>query len=117
MAIAFKPSGQGITDEGGILGQSELARFVPKEVFPLNNPQTDIPRIAKDEKLIRLIEAAVHDIPTSHTINLGDAREMSEIEPESVHLVVTSPPYWTLKEYRDSDGQMGHIDDYEKFLN
>lgn len=31
--------------------------------------------------------------------------------------MVTSPPYWTLKEYRDSDGQMGHIDDYEEFLD
>jgi DNA modification methylase len=30
--------------------------------------------------------------------------------------VVTSPPYWTLKEYRGSKGQMGHIEDYEEFL-
>ena len=35
---------------------------------------------------------------------------------QSVHLVVTSPPYWTLKEYRDSDGQLGHIANYEDFL-
>jgi DNA modification methylase len=41
---------------------------------------------------------------------------MDELAPESVHLVVTSPPYWTLKEYRDSKGQMGHIGDYEEFL-
>jgi DNA modification methylase len=41
---------------------------------------------------------------------------MDELAPESVHLVVTSPPYWTLKEYRDSKGQMGHIEDYEEFL-
>jgi DNA modification methylase len=33
-----------------------------------------------------------------------------------VHLVVTSPPYWTLKEYRASAGQLGHVDDYEAFL-
>jgi len=43
-------------------------------------------------------------------------RRLSELEAESVHLVVTSPPYWTLKEYRDSQGQMGHIEDYEEFL-
>jgi len=94
----------------------DLTPFVPPEVFPLDNPQTDIPRIAKDEKLIRLIEEAVRQIPTVHTLNLGDARGMSELEAESVHLVVTSPPYWTLKEYRDSQGQMGHIEDYEEFL-
>ncbi|HHL38978.1 MAG TPA: site-specific DNA-methyltransferase [Deltaproteobacteria bacterium] len=41
---------------------------------------------------------------------------MSFLEPRSVHLVVTSPPYWTLKEYRRSEGQMGFIEDYELFL-
>jgi DNA modification methylase len=41
---------------------------------------------------------------------------MHALEPGSVHLVVTSPPYWTLKEYRDSAGQMGHIEDYDSFL-
>ena len=35
---------------------------------------------------------------------------------ESVHLVLTSPPYWTLKEYRDSQGQLGHIEGYDEFL-
>ncbi len=93
-----------------------LAPFVPAEVYPLDNPQTDIPRIAKDHVLIRLIEEAVRGIPTRHTLNLGDARGMSELAPESVHLVLTSPPYWTLKEYRDSAGQMGHIGDYDQFL-
>lgn len=41
---------------------------------------------------------------------------MPEITDESIHLVVTSPPYWTLKNYRDHPGQLGHIDDYENFL-
>lgn len=36
---------------------------------------------------------------------------------DSVHLVVTSPPYWTLKKYRDCDGQLGAIADYEGFLS
>ncbi|MCJ7457430.1 MAG: site-specific DNA-methyltransferase [candidate division Zixibacteria bacterium] len=35
---------------------------------------------------------------------------------ESIHLIVTSPPYWTLKKYHDHPDQMGHIKDYEKFL-
>ncbi|HEV3447275.1 MAG TPA: aldo/keto reductase [Gemmataceae bacterium] len=37
---------------------------------------------------------------TCHRLRLGDARDLSWIPDESVHLVVTSPPYWTLKEYR-----------------
>jgi DNA modification methylase len=94
----------------------DLARFVPADVYPLNNPQTDIPRIAKDKKLTRLIEDAVRKIPTRHVLNLGDARAMSKLALGSVHLVVTSPPYWTLKEYRDSEGQMGHIENYDEFL-
>ena len=94
----------------------DLTEYVPKEVSPLANPQTDIPRIAKDEGLTRLIDQAVQRIPTYHNILLGDARRMEVLKPESVHLVLTSPPYWTLKDYRDSEGQMGHIEDYEEFL-
>ena len=33
-----------------------------------------------------------------------------------MHLVLTSPPYWTLKECRDSAAQLGHIEDYDEFL-
>jgi site-specific DNA-methyltransferase (adenine-specific) len=53
--------------------------------------------------------------PNSITIHKGDAREMDWLEPESVHLVLTSPPYWTLKEYPDNPDQMGSIADYERF--
>jgi DNA modification methylase len=94
-----------------------LADYVPAEVLPLNNPQTDIPRIAKDERLTRLINDAIQTIPTTHWLNHGDARQISGLPASSVQLVVTSPPYWTLKEYRRSSGQMGHIEDYEQFLD
>jgi site-specific DNA-methyltransferase (adenine-specific) len=53
---------------------------------------------------------------TTHRIRLGDAREMAWLADESVHLVVTSPPYWTLKEYVRNAGQLGHVEDYEAFL-
>lgn len=53
----------------------------------------------------------------SHRLIHGDARSFSNIKNESVHLVVTSPPYWTLKRYNDSPLQMGHIEDYELFLD
>ncbi len=54
---------------------------------------------------------------TRHRLRLADARDLSWISDESVHLVVTSPPYWTLKNYAPSAGQMGHIGDYEAFLD
>ena len=100
-----------------VSNEGRLADFVPVEVFPLNNPQTDLPRIAKDARLVHLIEEAVQQLPTSHALRLADARAMDEVQPSSVHLVLTSPPYWTLKEYRDSEGQMGHIEDYDEFLS
>jgi modification methylase len=53
---------------------------------------------------------------TSHTLRLGDARDLSGIPDESVHLIVTSPPYWTLKEYPRTTGQLGATEDYESFL-
>lgn len=75
-------------------------------------------------KKYREINAVLRTVPwpapydvTTHQLHLGDARDLSWIPDESVHLVVTSPPYWTLKEYRRSQGQMGHIEDYEKFLD
>mgnify|MGYP003513132810 CR=1 FL=1 len=52
-----------------------------------------------------------------HRLHVGDAREVLASLPEaSVHLVVTSPPYWTLKRYEDTPGQLGHIEDDEAFL-
>ena len=53
---------------------------------------------------------------TIHRTRLGDARNLSWIPDESVHLVVTSPPYWTLKKYEDRSGQLGDIEEYEAFL-
>jgi len=54
---------------------------------------------------------------TKHRLHLGDARDLSWIPDGSVHLVVTSPPYWTLKEYAPGNrDQMGHFKDYEHFL-
>jgi site-specific DNA-methyltransferase (adenine-specific) len=58
---------------------------------------------------------ARHTTPLKHTLRCGDARELNWIPDTSVHLVVTSPPYWTLKEYRDHPHQLGHVQDYEEF--
>ena len=54
---------------------------------------------------------------TQHVLVQGDARDMAFIPKESIHLVVTSPPYWNLKRYNDNPAQMGHISDYECFVS
>jgi DNA modification methylase len=96
--------------------ESDLREWVPKELRSLANPQTAIPAIAKDTRLMRLIDNAIRSIPTTHRLLLRDARSLGDLSPNSVHLVLTSPPYWTLKEYRHCDGQLGHIADYDTFL-
>jgi modification methylase len=83
-------------------------------------PSKTEPTIAKKFEALAAATPATHPLPqTTHRIFLGDAREMKELAPtESVHLVVTSPPYWTLKEYDGGAGedQLGHVEDYESFL-
>ena len=56
------------------------------------------------------------DLKTQHRIILGDARKMDGIGDESVHLVVTSPPYWQIKDY-GNEKQIGFHDSYEKYIN
>ncbi len=53
---------------------------------------------------------------TIHRLINGDARELAFVNDASVHLVVTSPPYWNLKRYNENPDQLGHIQDYEAFL-
>ena len=53
---------------------------------------------------------------TIHRLINGDSRDLSFLDDESVHLVVTSPPYWNLKRYNEISDQMGHIQDYDAFL-
>jgi site-specific DNA-methyltransferase (adenine-specific) len=45
----------------------------------------------------------------------GDARHLDWIHDESIHLVLTSPPYWTLKDYNRHPDQLGDVADYETF--
>jgi DNA modification methylase len=91
-----------------------LADLLPEDLRNLADPQTDLPRIAKDRKLTALIESVVREVPTHHDLRQGDARNL---QAESVQLVLTSPPYWTLKEYRKSEGQLGFVEDYEAFVS
>ena len=53
---------------------------------------------------------------TDHIVYHGDARDLSFIPDESVHLVLTSPPYWNLKEYLGDENQLGKIEDYDVFI-
>ena len=90
--------------------------LLPVWTRDLADLQTAIPELAKDPKRLAELDCLLGEIPTLHRSICGDARDLAGIVPNSIHLVLTSPPYWTLKEYRDSEGQMGHLQDYEQFL-
>jgi len=106
-----------------------------------------VPRIAETDESCQAVAAVLNDLPqadnevgavekmlrangllrnlpwpapfdqTTHQFHLGDARDLSWLKNESVHLVVTSPPYWTLKEYEHTASQLGDIEDYEIFVS
>ena len=58
----------------------------------------------------------INDIKTNHKIIRGDSRQMNELPNNSVNLVITSPPYWQLKDY-GTDDQIGYNDSYENYIN
>jgi len=95
-----------------------LEALVPPEAhaLALADEQKAIPALAKDVRMTRALEEAVRQYPTHHELFLGDSRHLQEIPDESVHLAVTSPPYWTLKQYPSQEAQLGRVEEYEHFL-
>jgi site-specific DNA-methyltransferase (adenine-specific) len=82
--------------------------------------ETREPTVARKFRERDLALAAQPDIlRTRHELYLGDARSMPELNraTRQVQLVVTSPPYWTLKEYDGNagDAQLGSVHDYRQF--
>ena len=97
-----------------------LEELVPAHLMELarRDAQRSIPAMAKDKDQMESIERLLSEVPTAHRLLLGDSRQsITGMAEESVHLAITSPPYWTLKEYEDHPGQLGHIDDYDEFLD
>jgi DNA modification methylase len=95
----------------------DLEAKLPDWARQIADLQTAILRLAKDAIRLAELDAIAGELETTHRSVRGDARQLLGIESNSVHLVLTSPPYWTLKEYRDTDGQIGHVEDYDEFLN
>lgn len=91
--------------------------WVPRRACEIENHQTGLPLIAKNKSLVKEIEGLLPKIPTHHNIFNGDARSLEFVPSNSVHLVLTSPPYWTLKDYHKHPDQLGYIEDYEAFLD
>jgi modification methylase len=96
------------------------------EVISLRGQTPDLPLNDNTPDALKIYRAANEQFrqvrwpepfrSTTHVLKLGDARNLDGIADRSVHLIVTSPPYWTLKKYESSIGQLGDVEDYEDFL-
>ena len=62
-----------------------------------------------------------------NTVHYKDARDMSEVDDNSIRLIITSPPYWNIKDYEldgtqenthsnKVEGQIGDINDFDKYI-
>ena len=74
-----------------------------------------LPTLARDAMFIARVQELVAKEPTTHRLRRGDARDLSFLPDASVQLAVTSPPYWTLKEYNHVAGQLGDVQAYQEF--
>ncbi len=97
--------------------EATLEAYLPAALVPELDGfgQETIPRIARSRSSIDSIREALSRVPTRHLIRQADSRRFEGVADESVHLVLTSPPYWTLKEYPPREGQLGAVADYEEF--
>ena len=92
-----------------------LDNILPERWKSLHNLQTALPKLAKDREATTEIASLIGKVPTQHKLILGDARTR-KMGSNTVHLVVTSPPYWTLKKYPRAEGQLGRMESYDDFL-
>jgi len=115
-ATAALPKFSSLDEDEIVFNPQDLGPYLPEGLRKSAISQTEIPEIARQPELVALLESALSVLPTTHYLIHGDARHMHQLRSESVHLVLTSPPYWTLKRYDESDGQLGHVANYEKFL-
>lgn len=106
------------------MGESvDFTEYVPESCEnllekPDKDLKSDLPTLARDEARMGEVEQAVKELPSHHDLHLRDARDLSFLDEESVELIVTSPPYFDIKDYENGTGgedQLGDIENYEQF--
>lgn len=78
---------------------------------------TEEERKKKAEKEKKLIEKHWNDVShnnTTHRIIIGDSRDMKSVKESSVHLIITSPPYFNAKDYSQWSTLKDYLKDMEK---
>jgi modification methylase len=94
----------------------EAAAKVLEDLPLADNTEGAVEKMLRANAILRHLPWPKPFDETTHRFRGGDARDLSWLPNESVQLVVTSPPYWTLKEYEPHTCQLGAIANYEAFL-
>ncbi len=115
--LRTKPNGHPLQEDLFANGRAKRTTLrAPSLPLEDNTPEAMQALLAANRHYRQIEWPAPHN-RTTHRLHRGDARDLSWIPDASVHLVVTSPPYWTLKVYAAGNpDQMGHIEGYEGFL-
>jgi site-specific DNA-methyltransferase (adenine-specific) len=117
------PNGRGSPDDAATLAltfnqrDAHTAEQIVRGVPAADNTPEAMEALIAANRLLREVEWPEPYRSTTHQICEGDARDLGRLADQTVHLVVTSPPYWTLKEYNAHAQQMGAIENYETFLD
>src|SRR6266481_4144675 len=97
--------------------REEQVAYQGQEEFPhlppIDNQPGAVEALLKANRLLRQRRWPAPYDRTRHEMILGDAGDLSFLKDESVHLVVTSPPYFNLKPYASGAGgrQLGRLED------
>jgi site-specific DNA-methyltransferase (adenine-specific) len=89
---------------------------VLEDLPPADNAPGAVDKMLRANAILRNVPWPPPFDETTHRFHLGDARDLSFLPDNKVHLVVTSPPYWILKNYEPHRDQLGAIADYDRFL-
>jgi DNA modification methylase len=106
----------GIDEEMRVRETADAVADVLKNLPEADNEAGAVGRMLQANGILRNLPWPAPFDRTTHRLHLGDARDLRWQASGSVHLVVTSPPYWTLKQYEHTEQQLGDVQDYEQFL-
>lgn len=98
------------------LYENELTRVL-SDLPQLDNTSEALATLRRANALLRKTAWPAPFDTTMHQLRLGDARELDWLADESIHLIVTSPPYWILKKYNNNEAQLGAVREYDSFLD
>jgi DNA modification methylase len=111
-----KPSAKSTRPKARKRSQSRRTSSMPR-LPAVDNTSAGLAALQSANRKLRATAWPAPYDSTEHDLHIGDARNMSWIPDRTVDLIVTSPPYWTLKKYEKHKAQLGEIEEYNAFLD